>query len=400
MEKITSDIILKLNEQAKKKEATGVKVINGTIGMMYLDDGHLPVSRRIREVLSHHTKDEDLCYSSVAGEEKYLSSLMKWFFGDSFAKESQEKKINCLGSMGGTGAISVAIRSASETKKTIVLLPSLCWPNYPAICNTYNVDHAFYNMFAGSHFDMDGLVSLVADSAKKYQKIILVINDPCQNPTGYCLTESEWKAIVALLNEASKTIEVSLLVDCAYIDFADASSRAMIASSIKSLNDSIVSYICMSFSKTFSFYGLRIGALGVYCGDSSSAISSFSQCIKEARALWSVPNHMASNAIGELLTNPETFADLKQEVRTNKEIVTKRASIFLKEAKEEGLVTYPYSFGFFISIPCHDALMTSLTLQKKNIFLAPVASDCLRVSLSCLPTEEVPGLAHEIKLAQ
>jgi hypothetical protein len=45
MEKITSDIILKLNEEAKKKEATGVKVINGTIGMMYLDNGHLPVSK-------------------------------------------------------------------------------------------------------------------------------------------------------------------------------------------------------------------------------------------------------------------------------------------------------------------------------------------------------------------
>jgi aromatic-amino-acid transaminase len=400
MQKITSDIILKLNEEAKKKAASGVHVINGTIGMMYLDDGHLPVSHRIRDVLSQHTKDEDLCYSSVAGEEKYRASLMKWFFGDSFSKDVEEKKINCLGSMGGTGAISVAIRSASEIKKTLVLLPSLCWPNYPAICDTYKVDHAFYNMFVGPHFDMRGLIALVKKSSRDYEKIILVINDPCQNPTGYCLTATEWQEITALLNETNKTIEVSLLVDCAYIDFADISSREMIASSIRSLSPSIVSYICMSFSKTFSFYGLRIGALAVYCGDSAIATSSFALAIKEARALWSVPNHMASNAIGELLTNHDTFADLKDEVASNKEIITKRASIFLKEAKEIGLSYYPYSFGFFISIPCLDAVETSTKLQKKNIFLAPVANDCLRVSLSCLPTDEIPGLAQEIKLAQ
>ena len=51
-------------------------------------------------------------------------------------------------------------------------------------------------------------------------KLVMIINDPCHNPTGYSLTKEEWKEVVDFLNECSKTHKVVLLNDIAYIDFA------------------------------------------------------------------------------------------------------------------------------------------------------------------------------------
>jgi aromatic-amino-acid transaminase len=79
--------------------------------------------------------------------------------------------------------------------------------------------------------------------------------------------------------------------------------------------------------------------------------------------------------------------------------VRKRASLFLSEAKECGLEIYPYDSGFFLSIPCQDAFKASRKLTEENIFLAPTRPTSLRVSLSCLPTGKIHGLAAKIKKA-
>jgi aromatic-amino-acid transaminase len=108
---------------------------------------------------------------------------------------------------------------------------------------------------------------------------------------------------------------------------------------------------------------------------------------------------MASNVIADLLSHEETFCELKNEVAKNKEIVAKRAEIFTLEAASVGLKTYPYSFGFFISIPCVNARKVSEELQKNDIYIVPVRDDVLRLALSCVPTAQISGLAGAIKKA-
>ena len=106
---------------------------------------------------------------------------------------------------------------------------------------------------------------------------------------------------------------------------------------------------------------------------------------------------MAMNAIAELLNEPESNASLKKEVQENREIVAKRASIFLQEAKEEGLNPYPYRSGFFVTLKVKDAYATCLALKAKRIFLAPVKDNAVRIALCSLPSDKIPGLAHAIK---
>ncbi len=394
-----NDVILALNQTANEKTRQGIKVINGSIGMMYTEEKTLPVSERVRGILSKHVKDADLVYPSVSGEAAYRENLRKWFLGNDFDKEVNNKQFFCLATIGGTGALSLCF-PLSKRGNTAVVIPSLDWPNYEAIANSFGLKVEYYQLFNKKRgFDLKGLKKTLKNLLVKYDSLTLVINDPCENPTGYCLSAEEWEGLAKILSSKEIAKKISLVVDGAYLDFAEAKEREAMMAAIKSLPESILVCFAFSFSKTLSFYGLRIGALALYSKEKGVAQEAFEEAKAKARAIWSVPNHMAMNVIAELLGDEKSFAELKKEVQINREIVAKRASMMIKEAKECHLGYYPYVSGFFLSIPCLDAFKVSLRLEKENIFLAPTGTDCLRIALSSLSLNEIHGLAKTIKVA-
>ena len=85
---------------------------------------------------------------------------------------------------------------------------------------------------------------------------------------------------------------MDLIIDAAYIDFAPLELKEGMIQAIKKLPKESLCYFCFSFSKTLSFYGLRIGGLGVYGLDEKKVAQYGDFATMEARALWSVPNHM------------------------------------------------------------------------------------------------------------
>jgi aromatic-amino-acid transaminase len=393
-----NDVILSLNQEAQDLAKKGVDVTNGAIGMMYLDDGHLPVSEEIRTLLSRHTQDQDLIYPSVAGTKDYLAAVRKWFLGSSFEEEAKSGNFLSLGTPGGTGAVCLSF-ALSRGKNNAVVIPSLGWPNYVGIAKGFGLDIQFYSLFAHEAFDVEGLKKNLLALLTRYEHLSLLINDPCQNPTGYSLSPEEWKALAAIFQDKTIRGKVDLIVDAAYIDFAPDELREAMISALKSLPEETLCYLCFSFSKTLSFYGLRIGALSLYSKNKELLAKADDAALMEARALWSVPNHMAMNAISELLNNLAENIRLRNEVQHNREIVAERASTFLSEAREAGLKPYPYVSGFFITLYAPNAYDTCLKLKDKHIFLAPIKEDAIRIALCSLPSGKIPGLAAAIKEA-
>jgi aspartate/tyrosine/aromatic aminotransferase len=108
---------------------------------------------------------------------------------------------------------------------------------------------------------------------------------------------------------------------------------------------------------------------------------------------------MAMNAISELLNDPQGVASLQEETKQNRQIVAKRAAIFLKEAQDAGLHPYPYTYGFFVTLALPKAAEVSAKLVAQDIYLAPIQANALRIALCSLPTEKVYGLAKKIKEA-
>jgi aromatic-amino-acid transaminase len=390
-----NDVILVINQKAQERKKQGVDVTNGSIGMMFLDDGTLPVGGPIRALLGRHTTDQDLCYSSVAGTKEYQEAVRHWFLGSSFDEEAKNGNYKSLATPGGTGAVTLSF-SDSRKGKSILLFPSLDWPNYEGIAAGFKTPYESYELFEDGHFGLGKLKKQIVRLLGEYEKITVVVNDPCENPTGYSLEAKEWEALVALLSEKGILGKVDLIIDAAYIDYAKPESRAAMIKAVKSIPSEILVYFCFSFSKTLSFYGLRIGALALYSHDAAKVNAAYDASVMEARALWSVPNHMAMNAVTELVDTPATYKSLKDEVQKNREIVAKRASIFLKEADECGIKYFPYRDGFFITLDVPDAFALGEKLMAKDIFLAPVKEKALRIALCALPTKKVPGLAKSI----
>ncbi|MDD6240175.1 MAG: aminotransferase class I/II-fold pyridoxal phosphate-dependent enzyme [Eubacteriales bacterium] len=399
-DRVPSDLILNLNSEAKERALRGEKVINGTIGMMHLDDGKLPLSALIRSTIARHTEDSDFEYSSVPGEALYREGLLEWFFPDVFEKEKEEGRVKTIATPGGTGAITLALKEFASLSSPAVLLPKLGWPNYPSQVSSFLGEPCYYDNYdEEGHFSFPQLKERLDSLFREgKENVLLVLNDPCQNPTGYCLSSEEWENMVSLLS--SYRGKVRLLLDIAYFDFASEESKAAIASSLVALCKAVPVYVAMSFSKTFSFYGLRIGALSILAPTSKQAEEIFDGFKKGARALWSTSNHMAMNAIADLLSHGNTREELKREVALNRDIVHKRASLFLEEAKECGLKVYPYRFGFFCSLPCEDAVVLCQRLKEKEIYLAPVSTKVLRLAFCCLPTDQIKGLAKRIREAE
>lgn len=392
----SNDSILALNQKAQSRKAQGIDVTNGSIGMMYRDDGSLPVSTAVRQLLAKHTLDADLTYPSVAGGNDYQTALRHWFLGNAFEKEAAAGRFLSLGTPGGTGAVALAFHTFKHGK-SVVVLPSLNWPNYEGIAKGFDLDVAYYNLFDGSHFDLAGLKVTLAELTKSYDSLLLVINDPCHNPSGYSLSPKEWSEVLGILNAAKG--QIRLLVDAAYIDFAEPSQRAALVDTLKGLAPSVIAYLAFSFSKTLSFYGLRIGGLAITGANEENVDSLYHAAVMNARALWSTPNHMAMNAISELLNDPQGVAALQEETKQNRQIVAKRAAIFLKEAQDAGLHPYPYSYGFFVTLALPKAAEVSAKLVAQDIYLAPIQANALRIALCSLPTEKVYGLANKIKEA-
>ena len=90
----------------------------------------------------------------------------------------------------------------------------------------HNLNVEKYSLFEEDHFNLKSFKSACKNVMEKQNRLVIVINDPCHNPTGYSLSEDEWKEVISFLNECSKTHAVVLLNDIAYIDFSSRQEKA------------------------------------------------------------------------------------------------------------------------------------------------------------------------------
>lgn len=121
---------------------------------------------------------------------------------------------------------------------------------------------------------------------EKQGKVLAIINDPCHNPTGYSLTNEEWKKLIAAINQLSKKGPFVLLDDIAYIDYSynlDTCRNYM--ANFNDIGEDVMIIVAFSSSKTLTSYGLRCGAAVVLAKREEAVNEFISLSEKSARAL-------------------------------------------------------------------------------------------------------------------
>lgn len=303
-----------------------------------------------------------------------------------------------MATCGGSGALSNAFSNYLNPNDQ-VLIPDYMWGNYKQIAYENFASYTTYKMFDGNHFNLNSVKEKIYELKKKQGRVVLVINDPCHNPTGYTMSYDEWCSLVDIINESTRdNMPFILIYDMAYIDYDMRGFAATRKNFLlfKKFNESVLTILAFSGSKTLALYGMRIGA-EVALSKSKEVIEEFNRANKfSSRAKWSSASNIGMNIISKVILNEDNRTDFEKELKASSEMLTARAKAFLDACNDNGVKTLPFSCGFFITIPCEKPQAVYEKLVEKKIHIIPL-NNSIRVTISAINLETCKRLPIYIK---
>ena len=324
--------------------------------------------------------------AGLQGNREYLDASMDWAL-----KGKVNLAKDAIATSGGTGALYLAISCLLDEGDNI-LIPHIGWGSYKLMANDNHLNIVNYNVF-----DVDDICAKMKESSKS-GKVFIVLNSPCHNPTGYSYTKAEFEKIIDCANELSKTSEVVILNDVAYIDYSvDYKHSRDYMEAFNNISDNVLVLVAFSTSKTFSYYGERLGSL-IILNKSKEVVDSLEAVFeKKARCVWSNVNNGAMVNITNVLKDhkDEYFKEREEYVS----MLKKRGDLFTSEADECGLEYYPYKEGFFVTLKIDDPAELSRiheALLNDRIYAVKVNKG-IRIAICSTPLHALKGLAKRIK---
>lgn len=394
--KLTSNI-LTIGAEARAAKNINPTVIDGTIGTLYDEVGEMLEFPTVKNIIDSLPYAAKFGYASTSGGVKFREGIAKWALMQTFDDVTKDMHYEVIATPGGSGAIGNTIDNYAN-KGDSILIPNICWGPYNAMAKERGCTVRNYSMFDENNcFNTKEFERIAYELADKQGRVLAIINDPCQNPTGYALEDKDWDEIINCVNDISKDKVFVLLYDMAYIDYSHKGIKESreIFRKFKNFNDNVMVVLAFSGSKTFSLYGLRIGAQMCLCKNKDEVQSFFNANEFSARATWSNTAKMGISLVEKLMNDEKLEKAFMEELNGASDLLLQRSKLFMKEAKEENLITYPYKSGFFITIPC-DGEKVYNSLKEKNVYVVPL-KEGIRISLSALSLKDIHGLAKIVK---
>jgi aromatic-amino-acid transaminase len=164
----------------------------------------------------------------------------------------------------------------------------------------------------------------------------------------------------------------------------------------------IVDDACLLFawsaSKTFTHYGLRVGALVACEKDSDERKRTHAAFSYSCRGTWSNCTRGGLWAITKLLTDEKLRAACDSERAEFTKLLFARVDAFNAHAK--GKLKYPrYEGGFFVTVFTDDGEAKAAKLRERGVFVVPLTSDlgdALRIGLCSVAEKDIPKLVEEL----
>lgn len=391
-------VIITLGAIAKEAKKKDPSVINATVGMLYDEEGKLFTFKSVDKVLNNLSVEEKYAYSSTPGNADFHEALRRWIFREYHDEILNSMSCSIMATCGGSGALSNTFSNYLNPNDQ-VLIPDYMWGNYKQIAYENFASYTTYKMFDNDCFNLKSVKEKIYELKQKQGRVVLVINDPCHNPTGYTMSHEEWVALVAIINEATiDGMPFVLIYDMAYIDYDmrgfDATRKNFLL--FKKFNKSVLTVLAFSGSKTLALYGMRIGAQVALSRD-EGVIEEFSRANKfSSRAKWSSCSNIGMNIISKVILNEENRKSFEEELRMSSKMLTERANAFLNSCRDYGVKTLPFSCGFFVTIPCDNPQKIYEKLVEKKIHIIPLEK-CIRVTISAINLEICKSLPKYIK---
>ena len=373
-------------------------VTNATIGVVLDEDGKLAVLPTVEKIFRETPLTDFASYAALLGNAEYTDAVKNIIFGENKC----DGYFGAVATAGGTGAIHHAIANYAE-RGDAVLTSDWCWGNYKTICAETGKRLDTFKLFNDelTAFNVTAFSDKVESLLTTQNSLLIILNTPAHNPTGYALSSDEWDNVIEILkSHAAKGKKISLLVDVAYIDFSAEKKIAWnFVDKFKNLPPNFLTMFSFSMSKSYTFYGQRTGALAAYSSD-ENVIKEFEDTNKfSCRAIWSNVNNGAQVICAKLYRDKNLRDSLEKDQAALRELVNKRAKIFVDEAQSCGLKIVPYRGGFFIAVPSDNPVAVCEELKKDLIFAVPLQYG-IRVAACSMTLNKISGVAEKMRKAQ
>lgn len=383
--------ILKIARIAQEKKKLNHNVIDATIGMFYNDEQRLVIPA-VAEAFHKLDLFETFKYGATDGGKVFEDNVINWVLDSKRNMLENKFMFAGISTPGGSGALSLIFNSYGSIGEK-VLVSDLRW-RYEYFVSAAKMSIHEHRLFDQNGFDLKDFEKQLTYLASIQKRVIVVINDPCHNPTGYQLSDIEWLRIVDILNKFDQN-EIILTYDLAYFDY-DPRGFNMARTTFDyfmELKAHVQVLVCFSASKSFAMYGVRLGGL-ILLGHNESQYKFFKKyVIDDALGKWSTAPSVGVGIFNQL-TNRK--AEYIEELNKLTSTLKTRGQIFIKEANEVGLDIYPYRGGFFVLVKSEDPEADYEKLIKENIYIIPMETG-LRIAICGITTKEVIGLASKIK---
>ncbi len=300
------DPILGLNEQFNA-DPNPAKVNLG-VGVYFDDNGKLPLLECVQaaeKMMMEAPKARGyLPIDGIAAYDKAAQALV--FGADSAAVKAG--RIATVQAVGGTGGLKVGAdflkrmgregAASSPVADAKVLISDPSWENHRALFEGagFAVEQYPYYDAAARGIDFDGMLAALDQAVAG---TIIVLHACCHNPTGYDITLDQWERVIATV----KSRRLVPFLDMAYQGFGEgieedgAVVRLFMAADLDFL-------VATSFSKSFSLYGERVGALSVVCKSKDESARVLSQLKRVIRTNYSNPPTHGAQVVALVLTTP------------------------------------------------------------------------------------------------
>jgi aromatic-amino-acid transaminase len=291
------DPILGLNEQFNAD--TRPHKVNLGVGVYYDEDGKLPLLNCVRaaeQAMSASPKARG--YLPIDGIAAYDSAVQALVFGAD-SEPVKARRVATVQALGGTGGLKIGadfLKQLKPSSKVLISDPS--WENHRALFTRAGFQVESYPYYDAERRGLD-VLGMLAAIRNAPAGTVVVLHACCHNPTGYDITPAQWDEVIAAIQHAG----LVPFLDMAYQGFGHgiAEDGAVVEKFVKAGMDFFVS---TSFSKSFSLYGERVGALSVLCQSAEEAQRVLSQLKIAIRTNYSNPPTHGGTVVAAVLTTP------------------------------------------------------------------------------------------------
>ena len=382
------DPILGLNEAFNADSRT--TKVNLGVGVYFDDNGKIPLLNAVK--VAEKARLEAMPsrgYQPIDGLAAYNQAVQVMLFG----KDSPllaEGKVVTAQALGGTGALKVG---ADYLKRLLpgatVYISDPSWENHRAIFETagFPVDSYPYYDAATRGVNFAAMKSCLNNLQAGS---IIVLHACCHNPTGADLSEAQWREIIEVIQARG----LVPFIDMAYQGFADG-----IAEDALALNLFVASglqfFVSTSYSKSFSLYGERVGALSVITASKDESARVLSQIKRMIRSNYSNPPTHGGAVVAAVLGSPELRQMWEAELVVMRERIKTMRSSLVEKLKAKG-VAQDFSFvikqrGMF----SYTGLSAEQVARMQNEF-GVYAVNTGRICVAALNTKNIDYVADAV----